>query len=387
MTRQKFKPVLIVAGVVLALVVSLWLRPAGGGKSGNGHMETPPVAVKVAPVTRQDVPIRIKAVATVMPFQTVAIRSRIDSQVMEVKFHDGDSVKAGDVLFVLDDRTLKAQQVQTQANIERDKAQLDNAERQYHRLAELGKQGFASRTDQDNARAAYATAQANVDADQAALENIGVQLGYTTITAPIDGRTGTISVTIGNNVKANDVPLVTINQIRPILMQASLPQDSFDSIRGAMQTGVVPASASRSGGKSEDEEKGTLAYIDNAIDQATGTFVVRASFDNANEHLWPGMLGNLTLEVGMHKDALTVPEVAVQHAGDENFVYVIVDGKAHKKDVKVTQSLDQISIIGEGVEAGEQVAVDGMLSVQDGSAVTVGGDNQSAVPKSEGKPG
>ncbi len=387
MTRQKFKPVLMVAGIAVVLAAWLSFKPAGGGKTGEGHMEAPPVAVKVAPVTRQDVRIRIKAVGTVMPFQTVAVRSRIDSQIMEVKFHDGDTVKAGDPLFVLDDRTLKAQQVQTQANLERDKAQLDNAKRQYDRLDQLGKQGFASRADQDNARAAYATAQANVDADQAALENIGVQLGYTTITAPIDGRTGTISVTVGNNVKANDVPLVTINQIRPILMQASLPQDSFDSVRSAMQAGSVSATASRAGGKPEDEEKGTLAYIDNAIDQATGTFVVRASFDNANEHLWPGMLGNLTLEVGAHKDALTVPEVAVQHAGDENFVYVIADGKAHKKDVKVAQSLDQTAIISEGLEAGEQVAVDGMLSLQDGSKVTVDGEKQSAAPKSEGKPG
>ncbi|HTK84446.1 MAG TPA: efflux RND transporter periplasmic adaptor subunit, partial [Patescibacteria group bacterium] len=179
MTRQKFKPVLIAAGIVVALAAWLWFRPAGGGKSAGSHMESPPVAVKVASVTRQDVPIRLKAVGTVMPFQSVAVRSRIDSQVMEVKFHDGDTVKAGDVLFVLDDRTLKAQRVQTQANLERDKAQLDNAKRQYDRLAELGKQGFASRADQDNARAAYATAQANVDADNAAIENIGVQLGYT----------------------------------------------------------------------------------------------------------------------------------------------------------------------------------------------------------------
>jgi multidrug efflux system membrane fusion protein len=306
---------------------------------------------------------------------------------MEVKFHDGDTVKAGDVLFVLDDRTLKAQRVQTQANLERDKAQLDNAKHQYDRLAELGKQGFASRADQDNARAAYATAQANVDADNAAIENIGVQLGYTTISAPIEGRTGTISVTIGNNVKANDVPLVTINQIRPILMQASLPQDSFDSVRSAMQAGPVNALAARAGANADEGEKGTLAYIDNAIDQATGTFVVRASFENKNEHLWPGMLGNLTLDVGTHKDALTVPEVAVQHAGDENFVYVIADGKAHKKDVKVMQSQDQIAIIGEGLDAGEQVAVDGMLSLQEGSKITIGGDKQNETPQGEGKSG
>jgi multidrug efflux system membrane fusion protein len=385
MTRQKFKPVLITAGLAVALVAWLWLRPAGGDKQDKGRHADAPVAVKVTAVARQDIPVRIKAVGTVMPFQTVAVRSRIDSQLMEVKFHDGDTVKAGDVLFILDDRTLKAQHVQTQANLERDKAQLDNAKRQYDRLAELGKRGFASRADQDNARAAYATAQANVAADEAALENIGVQLGYTTITAPIGGRTGTISVTVGNNVKANDVPLVTINQIRPILVQASLPQDSFDSVRSAMQAGPVPASASRTG--AEEAEKGTLAYIDNAIDQATGTFVVRASFDNENEHLWPGMLGALTLDVGMRKDALTVPEVAIQHAGEETFVYVIADGKAHRKDVNVTQSQDQIAVIGHGLEAGEQVAVDGMLSLQDGSNVTVDGGKPGTPPATEGKPG
>lgn len=385
MTRQKFKPVLIATGLAVALVAWFWLHPAGGDRPDKARHMDAAVAVKVAPVTRQDVPVRMKAVGTVMPLQSVAVRSRIDSQIMEVKFHDGDTVKAGDVLFVLDDRTLKAQHVQTQANLERDKAQFDNAKRQFERLTELGKQGFASRADQDNARAAYATAQANVAADEAALENIGVQLGYTTITAPIGGRTGTISVTVGNNVKANDVPLVTINQIRPILMQASLPQDSFDSVRSAMQAGSVPASASRTGAGEAD--KGTLAYIDNAIDQATGTFVVRASFDNENEHLWPGMLGTLMLDVGMRKDALTIPEVAVQHAGDETFVYVVADGKAHRKDVKVSQSQDQIAVVGEGLEAGEQVAVDGMLSLQDGSSVTVDGGKPGTPPAAEGKPG
>lgn len=387
MTRQKFKPVLITAGLAVVLTAWLWLRPAGGDKTDKTRHADAPIAVKVAPVALQNIPVRIKAVGTVMPFQTVAVRSRIDSQILEVEFHDGDTVKTGDVLFVLDDRTLKAQRVQTQASLERDKAQLDNAKRQYDRLAELGKQGFASRADQDNARAAYATAQANVNADEAALENIGVQLGYTTITAPISGRTGTIGVTAGNNVKANDVPLVTINQIRPILMQASLPQDSFDSVRSAMHAGPVPASALRAGAATEDAEKGKLAYIDNAIDQATGTFVVRASFENESERLWPGMLGTLILEVGMRNDALIVPEVAIQHAGEETFVYVVAGGKAHRKDVKITQSQDQIAVIGEGLKAGEQVAVDGMLSLQDGSSVTVDGGKHGTAPGSEGKSG
>lgn len=381
MTKNKIRLVFLVAGTTTVICAAV-LRPAiaGWGGGGASPKQSPAIAVKLAPVQQQDVPIRITAVATVMPFQTVAVRSRLDSQIMEVKFHDGDTVKKGDVLFLLDDRALKAQKVQTQANLARDRAQLDNARRQFDRLAKLGARGFASKADQDNARAAYETAQANVGADQAALENISVQLGYTTILAPIDGRTGTINVTVGNTVKANDVPLVTINQIRPIYMQASLPQDSFDSLRAAMQTGVVPAVASRNDADKVVTENGRLAYIDNAIDQATGTFVVRASFDNPDESLWPGMLGTLTLQVGSYTQATTVPEVALQHAGDETFVYVVAEGKAHKKDVTVKKIQSGLAIIAKGLTPGEQVTIDGMMSLQDGSDVTTASAPASGNP-------
>ena len=383
MTRQKFRPVLLAAGIAVLLACGgLWLKPAGGSKTGTADQQQA-VAVRLVPVMQQDVPIRIHAVGTVIPYQTVSVRSRLDSQIMEVKFHDGDTVKKGDTLFVLDDRALKAQQVQTQANLERDKAQLENARLQYDRLAKLGAQGYASHTDQDNAKAAYATAQANLGADQAALVNTSVQLGYTLITAPIDGRTGTINVTVGNNVKANDVPLVTINQIQPVLMQASLPQDSFDALRSAMKAGKVPATAARDG--ANDVEKGVLQYIDNTIDQATGTFVTRAAFDNAEEHLWPGMIGTLSIEVGAYKQALTVPEVAIQHNGASNFVFVIAGGKARKQEVKLTQIQDGMAIVAEGLKAGDQVAVDGMMSLQDGGSVTVVSDKQDTKIPDDGK--
>jgi membrane fusion protein, multidrug efflux system len=383
MTMKKTRRLLFMAGIAAVLC-------CGGLRAARAAEQAQTVAVRAAPVTQQDVPQKIRAVGTVLPYQAVAIRSRLDSQIMEVKFHDGDAVKKGDILFVLDDRALKAQRVQTQANLDRDRAQLDNATRQYQRLAKLGAQGYASHTDLDNAQAAQKSAAAALGADQAALENINVQLDYTVITAPITGRTGTINVTVGNNVKANDVPLVTINQIQPILMQASLPQDTFDKVRSAMQAGRVPAVASREG--VAETENGALSYIDNAIDQSTGTFVTRAVFDNANEHLWPGMLGTLTIEVGSFKQALTVPEVAIQHNGSVDFVFVIADGKARKQDVKLTQVQDGLAIVGEGLRAGDQVAVDGMMSLQEGSAVTVAAaaaaaaaDKQNAETPAAGK--
>ena len=376
MTTKKIGPLLFITGMAVIL-------GCGGHQAAWGADQAPAVAVRVAPVTQQDVPQKIRAVGTVLPYQAVAIRSRVDSQIMEVKFHDGDPVKKGDILFVLDDRALKAQRVQTQANLDRDRAQLDNATRQYQRLAKLGAQGYASHTDLDNAQAAQKSAAAALGADQAALENIDVQLDYTVIAAPINGRTGTINVTVGNDVKATDVPLVTINQIQPILMQASLPQDTFDRVRSAMQVGKVPAVASREG--VAGTEKGTISYIDNAIDQGTGTFVTRAVFDNADEHLWPGMLGALTIEVGAYKQALTVPEVAIQHNGTTDFVFVIADGKAHKQDVKLTQIQDGLAIVANGLKVGDQVAVDGMMSLQDGNAVTVATDKQNAQPPAADK--
>ncbi len=266
-----YKQIVPLVALTLVLASGAWFASASA-KDDPAPKAAPAIPVKSAAVIRRDMPVTIKAVGTVTPYQTVAIKSRIDSQIMEVKFHDGDDVKKGDTLFVLDDRVLKSQLSEAQANLQRDKAQLLNARQQNERTQKLAQQGYATGTTSDETKAAVESGAATIAADQAAIDNIRVQLGYTIITAPIDGRTGTINVTVGNNVKANDTTsLVTINQIRPILVQVSLPQNNFDAVRLAMGQGDVPVSAKRDG--SDAASLGKLQYLDNAIDQGTGTFV------------------------------------------------------------------------------------------------------------------
>ena len=338
----------------------------------------PPTFISIAPVVQKNVPLELSAVGSVVPYQSVTIHSRLDTQIIDVKFHSGDYVNQGDLLFQLDDRTIRAQIQEQQSNLARDRAQEENLKLQYDRRKKLVGRGYETPENLEIAKAAYEAQAATASATAAALQNLQVQLEYTKITAPISGRTGTVSLTAGNTVKANDLPLVVINQVKPIWVQFSLPQRSLDKVRQAKAEGPVAATAQHENGKLV---AGKLDYIDNTVDTTTGTFAVRTLFDNEDESLWPGMFVNSTLKVGEEKDALTVPEVAIQHGPDGDYVFVIDQGKAHHRAVKVALIQKGEVIIGEGLKAGEQVATDGMMRIEDG------GDIEVAAPASaNGKP-
>lgn len=358
--------------LIAALLPTLWLScNSGFAADAKGEKpKNPPAAVTVMPATTRTVSETIKAIGTVVPFQTVALNARIDSQIMDVKFKAGDFVKKGQPLFTLDDRTLKAELAQAQASLQANKAQIDSLQKQYDRQSLGAEKGFASEAARDDAKAALDERKALILSSQAAVDNIKVQLGYTTITSPIDGRTGTINVTAGNTVRANDTsPLVTINQIRPVSVQAALPQSSFDAVRTALEKGEVSVLAVRDGSKSVSQ--GMLAYIDNIVDAASGTFAVRATFPNDDEQLWPGMLANVTVNIGNGVQAVTVPEVAIQNDPDGSFVYVMNNDKAAKRKVGVSRIQDRQALITSGLRDGEQVIVDGMMALKDGSPVKV----------------
>lgn len=341
---------------------------AGGGRRM-------PALVSVAPVTRKDVPVELSAVGAVVPYQSVTVRSRLDSQIIDVKFHPGDFVNAGDLLFVLDDRSIKAQIEEQQSNLARDQAQDKNLQLLYERKRKLSSQGYETQENLDAAKSAYEAQHATVAATAAALENLKVQLQYTQITAPISGRTGTVSLTAGNNVKANDTtPLTTINQVKPIWAQISLPQRYIDAVRQAKAAGEVTATAQHEKGKLVS---GRLDYIDNAVDTATGTFAVRALFANDDEQLWPGMFVTVTLQVGAKKDVLTVPEVAIQHSSSGDFVYTVAGGKAHRRTVTVELIQNGEAVVAEGLKPGENVVTDGMIKLEDGSEVKTAADEKS----------
>jgi membrane fusion protein, multidrug efflux system len=339
-------------------------QAASDSKRGGGV----PVPVSAEAAVRADVPFSLSVVGAVVAEQAVAVRSRIDSQLAEVKFRDGDFVKAGDLLFVLDDRALQAQVKELEANLARDRAQMKNFQTQYERKKSLADRGFETKANLDESKAQYEVQRATISATQASIDNIKVELQYTRIAAPISGRTGTIGVTPGNTVKANDaLPLVTINQVSPIRVQAAVAQKYLPRLRAAMAAGEVGVTATIEG--SADKSAGHLEYIDNAIDSTTGTFNVRASFANDDEKLWPGMFVNVTINLGDEKGVMTVPEVSIQHGQDGDFIFTIAEGKAQKTPVTVERIQNGIAILKEGAEEGMQVITDGMLRLENGSAV------------------
>ncbi|HEY6131203.1 MAG TPA: efflux RND transporter periplasmic adaptor subunit [Halioglobus sp.] len=340
--------------------------------------DVPAVAVTVAAVVERDIPLQIQAVGTVVPFQSVAIKSRIESQIVEVRFRDGDEVKKGDVLFVLDDRTIKAELEEAQAVLVRDKAQLEDLKLQYQRNESLTEGRAISKQVVESSKFAVQAQAALVTADTAAVESLNTQLSYTQIVAPIDGRTGTITSTLGNNVKINDVPLVTINQIEPILVQSSLPQNTFDGVRRAMNAGNVAVTAKIQ--NSDVVVEGALAYIDNLIDRGTGTYVARSRFANSDESLWPGMLVSVTLTIGQDENAVVIPEEAVQNSYGGDFVFVAAEGKAQKRAVKVARNFNGMAIVSDGLRIGEAVVTDGLLSLADNSTVNVRSAGGEATP-------
>jgi multidrug efflux system membrane fusion protein len=367
--------------VILAGLV-LWRVTAGSATAGKPG-EVAPVAIRAATATAQALPVTLQAVGNVVAYESVAVRARLDSQVTAVHFKDGDEVKKGDLLFELDDNALRARAAELTANMARDKAQAENARRQSSRAEALAQKGFATKATQDDSSANLAVAQASLNASQAALESVRVQLGYTRITAPISGRTGTINVTLGNTVKANDPQaLVTINQLKPIRVQVSLPQQHFQTLRDAMAQGDVTVTASKQGeaGDAATIATGTLDYIDNAVDATTGTFVTRAGFANEDERLLPGMFVTATLSLGGSASVLTVPEVAVQRGQAGDYVFVIVGEKALKREVSVARLQDGLAVIAQGIEAGERVATDGLLSLSDGSVVKLQTETTAPAP-------
>jgi len=317
----------------------------------------PPVPISVAPVTLQPMPVRLDTIGNVQTIANVTVKSRIDGVITDVLIKDGQSVKAGEVMFRLDDRAAKAQLDQVEA-------QLANARADVARYKPLVKQEYISRQQ-------YDTAVANEKALQAQVDNYAAQLTYYTIVAPIDGRAGTITIKTGNSIKANDLPLVTINQVTPIYVGFTLPQAELPAVRDAMHAGPVRVTA-RATGDSGPPAEGKIAFFDNTIDAGSGTIAVKAVFDNGDERLWPGQFVNVSITERVDPDALVVPQSAVLIGQNTTYVYVIKDDKtAEMRPVKVARTLDGWSVIAEGLKEGERIATDGQLRLTNGSRIEI----------------
>ena len=328
----------------------------------------PPVPIAVATVTQRPMPVRVDTIGTVQTIANVVVKSRVDGYITDVLIKDGQFVKAGEVMFKLDDRAARAQ-------LEQMKAQLENAKHDVARYRPLVAQAFVSRQ-------VYDTAVANEQALQAQVDDLQAQLSYYTIVAPIDGRAGTINIKAGNSIKANDLPFVTINQISPIYVGFTLPQSELPGLRDAMAKGPVAVEV-EPGGDSGTPIAGTLAFFDNTVDVNSGTIAAKAIFDNTQQRLWPGQFVNVSVTERVDPNALTVPASAVLVGQNTSYVYVIKDGEtAQMQPVTVARTIDGASVISAGLTAGDKVATDGQLRLTNGSKVEIRGsgakpDNQS----------
>jgi multidrug efflux system membrane fusion protein len=327
--------------------------------------------VVTAPVVRKSMVIRVEGIGNVESLSTVAVKSRIDGQIMRVRFRDGDDVEEGQILFEIDRRPAMALLKQAQAKLASDQAQLAHAKEQDARYKDLLQKNFISSDFYSQIKSNYDSAIANVQADQAAIENARLQLDYATIRSPITGRVGRIMIQQGNLVKANDTnPLVTINQLSPIYVNFSVPEQYLSQIRAAAMNGVNKVEIASPG--DEHRINGMLAFIDNTVDTATGTIKLRASVPNKDAALWPGQFVHAALTIGEQKDALVVPSDAVQTGPKGTYVFIVDGGsKAQMREVVVDRAAGLESVIASGLLGGESVVVDGQSRLLPGLPVTV----------------
>jgi membrane fusion protein, multidrug efflux system len=368
------KRALVIAGVAaLALAGVGWATRdlwSPEGAVAQAPRQAPParvVPVDIATAVRKPVPLRIEALGTVMPMASVAIKARLETEIVGVHFTDGASIKAGDLLFTLDSRALEAQIRQAEGVVARDKAQLEGAERDVRRYTDLVAKNATPTINLDNAKTQADTFRANIKANEAALENLRVQLSYTRIAAPISGRISAANVKVGNFVRPADAAsLATINQTKPVYVLFAVPQRSLPEVRQALaaSTGQVEATAPGEGKASS----GRLTMIDNSVDVTSGMVPVRATMDNEDEALWPGTLVNAALTLRVD-EAVVVPAVAVQTGQSGTYVFVVKDGAATVAPVTVARSVEGEAILSAGLAGGETVVVDGQLLLANGTKV------------------
>jgi membrane fusion protein, multidrug efflux system len=328
--------------------------------------------VTTAPVAQKDVPLQLKVIGAVEPFATVSIRAQVTGVLNSVGFKEGDDVTQGQLLFTLDRRPLEATLAQARANLDRDLAQEANAKVIAQRYADLSTRGIATKEQVETSRTTAAALGATVEADRAAIENATVQLQYATILAPISGRTGALMVNAGNLVRANDsTALVVINQVSPIFVSFGVPETQMPDLRRYLARGAVDVEA-QPAGDSGPASHGRITFLDNALDQTTGTIKVKATFTNQDRRLWPGQFANVTVTLTTERGAVVVPSVAVQMGPQGRYVFVVKpDSTVDMRPVEVARTDGADSVIRSGLTSGETVVTDGQLRLTPGASISI----------------
>ena len=373
----------------------------GGGKGGRGGRKGNdgggPVPVVVTTVGRRDVPVEVTVVGNVEAYSTINIVSQVGGQLTEVHFQEGDFVTKGQKLFQIDPRPLQAQLQQAEANVARDEAQVaqaqanlardvasqQNALQDADRYKQLFEQGIVSKQQGDQSKttaetlsqsvaadkAAIQSSRAQMSADQANIENVQIQFGFTTIYSPIDGRTGNLTVKQGNVISANSSALIAITQVEPIYVTFSVPEGHLADIKRYMALGKLQVTALTQDGNSE-VERGELTFVDNNVDVTTGTIKLKGTFRNSDHKLWPGQFVNVVLRLTTRPNALVLPNQAVQSGQDGTFVYVVKDDQSVEARPVVTgQRVDQELVIEKGLSLGDTVVTEGQLRLAPGTRV------------------
>jgi membrane fusion protein, multidrug efflux system len=349
-------------------------QPAGqqqaqGRRPGAARAQGVPVMVDK--VTLKTVPIEVTAIANVEAYATVSVRAQVAGQLLEARFQQGDFVRKGQVLFKIDEQPYQVELERAEAALAQEKAVAENNRVEAERYKTLFAAGIVSAQQLNSVVTTAGSSDAMVRSDEAAVKSAQLSLGYCTITAPIDGHTGTLMVQPGNLVKASDVPMVVINQINPVYVNFTVPQSYLPEVKRGMAKGKLPVNVAVPN-DSGPPEQGVLVFVDNSVDASTGTIRLRAAFQNSRDRLWPGLFVNAVLRLSDQPNAKVVPAQAVTASPDGPIVYVVkADGTVDSRRVVTNRTVAGAAVIEQGLEQGETVVIDGQLRLVPGSRVDV----------------
>lgn len=371
---------------IALITAGLFLLPSCSDKSTTGKAAPspqaalaamPPVPVTLGVASLKTVPIQVRTIGNGEAYSTVNVKSQVEGKVERVYFEEGQTVKKGQLLFSIDARPFETAVQQAQANLAKDQALEKNAQAQAARYDELFKSGIVSKDQYDQFHTTAASLEASVKADQAAVETGKIQLGYCSIHAPIDGRTGSLMVHQGNTVKANDATLVVINQISPLYVDFSVPEQYLSDIKKYLAQGKLGVQAILP--HEEDRpELGWISFVDNSVDRTTGTILLKGTFPNAGNRLWPGQFVNVVITLTEQRNAVVVPSQAVQTGQQGQYIFVVKsDNSVEIRPVVPGAVVGGDEVIEKGIQSGERVVTDGQLMLYPGAHVL---DRASASP-------
>jgi multidrug efflux system membrane fusion protein len=366
----------LIAGACLAYFLAPGLQRSPGAPAAP--RSAPAIPVIVTEVRRADVPIFLTGLGTVQALNSVLVKSRVDGQIKKINFTEGQDVRAGDVLVEIDPEPYQAALSQAQATKLRDEALLENARLDLNRFGRLAATGAVSKQQLDTTQALVKQLEASIQSDQASIYSAQIQLDYSRIRSPLNGRAGTRLIDAGNMVKATDTGgIVIINQLNPIFVTFPLPADSLPAIRAAAARSEIKVTAEDSGGK--ELAIGKLAVIDNLINPNTATINFKAQFDNTNHVLWPGQFVNVRVEIEVQQDVVAVPITVVQQGPSGPYAFVVGPNRTvQKRTIRVGLTNKAMAVIETGLDAGETVVTDGQYRIKAGSRVEFVGDPDNA---------